>query len=30
MQQFFDHHLKGAPEPDWMKNGIKACEKEKE
>ena len=22
MQQFFDHHLTGAPMPDWMKNGI--------
>lgn len=30
MQQFFDHYLKGAPEPDWMKNGIKAWEKEDE
>lgn len=30
MQQFFDHHLKGAPMPDWMKNGIQAWEKEKE
>jgi len=30
MQQFFDHHLKGAPMPDWMKNGIKAWEKKKE
>lgn len=27
MQEFFDHHLKGAPMPDWMKNGIKAWEK---
>ena len=30
MQQFFDHHLKGVPAPDWMKNGIKAWEKEEE
>jgi len=30
MQEFFDHHLKGAPAPDWMKNGIKAWEKEEE
>lgn len=30
MQQFFDHHLKGATAPDWMKNGIKAWEKEEE
>jgi dipeptidyl aminopeptidase/acylaminoacyl peptidase len=22
MQQFFDHHLKGAPAPDWMVRGI--------
>jgi dipeptidyl aminopeptidase/acylaminoacyl peptidase len=22
MQQFFDHHLTGAPMPEWMKNGI--------
>jgi hypothetical protein len=22
MQQFFDHHLKGAPKPDWMEKGI--------
>jgi len=30
MQEFFDHHLKGAPKPDWMENGIKAWEKEEE
>jgi len=30
MQQFFDHHLKEAPMPDWMENGIKAWEKEKD
>jgi dipeptidyl aminopeptidase/acylaminoacyl peptidase len=30
MQQFFDHYLKGGPMPDWMKNGIKAWEKEKD
>ncbi len=30
MQEFFDHHLKGAPAPAWMTNGIKAWEKEKE
>lgn len=29
MAEFFDHHLKGAPMPDWMKNGIKAWEKPK-
>lgn len=22
LQQFFDHHLKGAPQPDWMRRGI--------
>jgi dienelactone hydrolase len=22
MKQFFDHYLKGAPETDWMKNGL--------
>ncbi|MEO7104339.1 MAG: prolyl oligopeptidase family serine peptidase [Gemmatimonadaceae bacterium] len=22
MKQFFDHYLKGAPAPDWMKNGL--------
>ncbi|HSL71450.1 MAG TPA: prolyl oligopeptidase family serine peptidase, partial [Longimicrobiales bacterium] len=27
MQQFFDHHLTGAPMPDWMKNGIPRLEK---
>jgi dienelactone hydrolase len=24
MQQFFDHHLKGAPLPEWMAKGIPA------
>jgi dipeptidyl aminopeptidase/acylaminoacyl peptidase len=28
MAEFFDCHLKGAEAPDWMKNGIKAWEKE--
>ncbi|MDW8465528.1 MAG: prolyl oligopeptidase family serine peptidase [Chloroherpetonaceae bacterium] len=27
MQQFFDHYLKGAPMPRWMKEGIPAIEK---
>lgn len=27
MQQFFDHHLKGAPAPDWMRRGIPFLEK---
>ncbi len=22
MKEFFDHYLKGAPAPDWMKNGV--------
>jgi hypothetical protein len=22
MQQFFDHHLRGAPAPEWMVQGI--------
>jgi len=22
MQQFFDYHLRGYPEPDWMIHGI--------
>jgi dipeptidyl aminopeptidase/acylaminoacyl peptidase len=30
MQEFFDHHLKGSPAPDWMTKGIKAWEKEEE
>lgn len=25
--EFFDHHLKGSPQPDWMRFGIKAWEK---
>jgi dipeptidyl aminopeptidase/acylaminoacyl peptidase len=27
MQQFFDHFLKDAPEPCWMKKGVSAMEK---
>jgi dipeptidyl aminopeptidase/acylaminoacyl peptidase len=27
MQQFFDHHLKGAPAPEWLTEGIPATEK---
>lgn len=27
MMQFFDHYLKGAPMPPWMKKGISAVEK---
>jgi hypothetical protein len=24
LEQFFDHYLKGMPEPKWMSNGIPA------
>ncbi|MBL0741640.1 alpha/beta hydrolase family protein [Chryseolinea lacunae] len=27
MSQFFDHYLKGAPMPEWMRRGIPAVEK---
>jgi dipeptidyl aminopeptidase/acylaminoacyl peptidase len=27
MKQFFDHYLKGAPMPPWMKEGVPALEK---
>lgn len=27
MKQFFDHYLKGAPLPPWMKDGVPAIEK---
>lgn len=27
LQQFFDHYLKGAPMPAWMKNGVPATRK---
>jgi dipeptidyl aminopeptidase/acylaminoacyl peptidase len=27
MRQFFDHHLRGAPAPDWMVNGIPFLDK---
>jgi len=27
MSQFFDHYLKGAPLPEWMKRGVPATEK---
>ena len=30
MQEFFDHHLKGAPAPKWMTEGIQAWDKEEE
>ena len=30
MQQFFDHHLKGAPAPEWMVKGVPYLERDKE
>ncbi len=30
MSQFFDHHLKGAPRPDWMERGVPFLEREAE
>ncbi len=27
MKQFFDHYLKGAPEPEWMKHGVPQVDK---
>jgi dienelactone hydrolase len=30
LQQFFDHHLKGASMPEWMARGIPYLEREKE
>lgn len=30
LQQFFDHFLKGAPEPEWMVKGIPYLQKDKE
>ncbi len=30
MQQFFDHHLKGAPKPAWMEKGVPFIEREDE
>jgi dipeptidyl aminopeptidase/acylaminoacyl peptidase len=30
LQQFFDHYLKGAPEPEWMTKGIPYIDREKE
>ncbi len=29
MKQYFDHHLKGAPAPDWMTHGIPFLDKKK-
>jgi dipeptidyl aminopeptidase/acylaminoacyl peptidase len=30
MQQFFDHHLKGHPAPEWMAKGIPFADRDKE
>ncbi|MFO0850521.1 MAG: prolyl oligopeptidase family serine peptidase [Gemmataceae bacterium] len=30
MQQFFDHHLKGGPAPEWMAKGVPYTERDKE
>ena len=30
MSQFFDHHLKGKPAPDWMVKGVPFVDREKE
>jgi dipeptidyl aminopeptidase/acylaminoacyl peptidase len=30
LQQFFDHHLKAAPKPEWMEKGIPYLQREKE
>ncbi len=29
LQEFFDHHLKGAPAPEWMQKGIPYLERDK-
>jgi dipeptidyl aminopeptidase/acylaminoacyl peptidase len=30
MQQFFDHHLKGTPMPEWMAKGVPFADRDKE
>ena len=30
MQEYFDHHLRGHPAPDWMKNGVRYVDRETE
>jgi hypothetical protein len=30
MKEFFDHFLKGVPEPEWMEKGIPYLQREKE
>jgi hypothetical protein len=27
MMQFFDHHLKGRPAPEWMRRGVPFLER---
>ena len=29
LQQFFDHYLKGGPEPAWMRDGVPALKKDR-
>jgi hypothetical protein len=29
MREFFDHHLQGAPAPDWLENGVKRLDLER-
>ena len=30
MFQFFEHHLKGKPEPTWMAKGVPYLDREKD
>jgi len=30
MQEFFDHHLRGRPAPEWMKKGVRYVDREAE
>jgi dipeptidyl aminopeptidase/acylaminoacyl peptidase len=30
LSQFFDHHLKGAPAPDWLANGVPYLDRDEE
>ena len=30
MFQFFEHHLKGKPAPEWMEKGVPYADREKE
>ena len=29
LRQFFDHHLKGVPAPEWMTEGVSQLDKER-